>query len=202
MKIKTAEFVISNTDYRICPAPKMAEYAFIGRSNVGKSSLINALVNKKNLAKISGRPGKTQLINHFIINKEWYLVDLPGFGFAKISKSKRAEFHDMISEYLMNRNNLMCLFVLIDSRHKPQPIDQEFMQWLAEKGIPFVMVFTKTDKLGKIALAKNIDAYKVEMLKSWQELPQIFITSAEKKTGTKEIIAFIESLNPQFKEII
>ena len=202
MKIKTAEFVISNTDYKICPVPKMAEYAFIGRSNVGKSSLINALVNKKNLAKISGRPGKTQLINHFIINKEWYLVDLPGFGFAKISKSKRAEFHDMISEYLMNRNNLMCLFVLIDSRHKPQPIDQEFMQWLAEKGIPFVMVFTKTDKLGKITLAKNIDAYKVEMLKSWQELPQIFITSAEKKTGTKEIIAFIESLNPQFKEII
>jgi len=202
MKIKTAEFVISNTDYKICPIPKMAEYAFIGRSNVGKSSLINALVNQKNLAKISGRPGKTQLINHFIINKEWYLVDLPGFGFAKISKSKRAEFHDMISEYLMNRNNLMCLFVLIDSRHKPQPIDQEFMQWLAEKGIPFVMVFTKTDKLGKIALAKNIDAYKVEMLKSWQELPQIFITSAEKKTGTKEIIAFIESLNPQFKEII
>ena len=202
MKIKTAEFVISNTDYKICPIPKMAEYAFIGRSNVGKSSLINALVNKKNLAKISGRPGKTQLINHFIINKEWYLVDLPGFGFAKISKSKRAEFHDMISEYLMNRNNLMCLFVLIDSRHKPQPIDQEFMQWLAEKEIPFVMVFTKTDKLGKNALVKNIDAYKVEMLRSWQELPQIFITSAEKKTGTKEIIAFIESLNPQFKEII
>jgi GTP-binding protein len=202
MKIKTAEFVISNTDYKMCPAPKMAEYAFIGRSNVGKSSLINALVNQKNLAKISGRPGKTQLINHFIINKEWYLVDLPGFGFAKISKSKRAEFHDMISEYLMNRNNLMCLFVLIDSRHKPQPIDQEFMQWLAEKGIPFVMVFTKTDKLGKIALAKNIDAYKVEMLKSWQELPQIFITSAEKKTGTKEIATFIENLNLEFKEII
>ena len=202
MKIKTAEFVISNTDYKMCPAPKMAEYAFIGRSNVGKSSLINALVNQKNLAKISGRPGKTQLINHFIINKEWYLVDLPGFGFAKISKSKRAEFHDMISEYLMNRNNLMCLFVLIDSRHKPQSIDQEFMQWLSEKGIPFVMVFTKIDKLGKIALAKNIGAYKVELLKSWEELPQIFITSAKKKTGAKEITTFIENLNPQFKEII
>jgi len=202
MKIKTAEFVISNTDYKMCPAPKMAEYAFIGRSNVGKSSLINALVNQKNLAKISGRPGKTQLINHFIINKEWYLVDLPGFGFAKISKSKRAEFHDMISEYLMNRNNLMCLFVLIDSRHKPQSIDQEFMQWLAEKEIPFVMVFTKIDKLGKISLAKNIGAYKVEMLKSWEELPQIFITSAEKKTGTKEITTFIENLNPQFKATI
>ena len=202
MKIKTAEFVISNTDYKMCPAPKMAEYAFIGRSNVGKSSLINALVNQKNLAKISGRPGKTQLINHFIINKEWYLVDLPGFGFAKISKSKRAEFHDMISEYLMNRNNLMCLFVLIDSRHKPQSIDQEFMQWLSEKGIPFVMVFTKIDKLGKIALAKNIGAYKVELLKSWEELPQIFITSAQKKIGAKEITTFIENLNPQFKEII
>ena len=202
MKIKTAEFVISNTDYKMCTAPKMAEYAFIGRSNVGKSSLINALVNQKNLAKISGRPGKTQLINHFIINKKWYLVDLPGFGFAKISKSKRAEFHDMISEYLLNRTNLMCLFVLIDSRHKLQAIDQEFMQWLAEKGIAFVMVFTKTDKLGKVELAKNIGSYKVEMKKTWDELPQMFISSAEKKTGTTEIAAFIESLNPQFKEII
>mgnify|MGYP001571191747 FL=1 len=202
MKIKTAEFVISNTDYKICPAPKMAEYAFIGRSNVGKSSLINAMVNHKHLAKTSGRPGKTQLINHFIINKEWYLVDLPGFGYAKISKSMRAEFHDMISEYLLNRSNLMCLFVLIDSRHKPQSIDQEFMQWLAEKGIPFVMVFTKTDKLGKVALAKNIGSYKVEMQKTWEELPQIFITSAEKKTGTKEISDFIDALNPQFKEVI
>ena len=202
MKIKTAEFVISNTDYKLCPAPKMAEYAFIGRSNVGKSSLINAMVNHKHLAKTAGRPGKTQLINQFIINKEWYLVDLPGFGYAKISKSMRAEFHDMISEYLLNRSNLMCLFVLIDSRHKPQAIDQEFMKWLAEKGIPFVMVFTKTDKLGKVALAKNIGAYKVEMQKEWGELPQIFITSAEKKTGTQEIADFIETLNPQFKEVI
>ena len=202
MKIKTAEFVISNTDYKICPAPRMAEYAFIGRSNVGKSSLINAIVDKKNLAKTSGKPGKTQLINHFIINKEWYLVDLPGFGYAKISKTKRAEFHDMISEYLLNRTSLMCLFVLIDSRHKPQDIDKEFMQWLSEKGIPFVMVFTKVDKLGKVVLAKNIGAYKAEMLKAWGELPQIFITSAEKNSGTEEICDFIEQLNPQFTEII
>ena len=201
MKIKTAEFVISNTDYRICPAPKIPEYAFIGRSNVGKSSLINAMVNIKNLAKTSGKPGKTQLINHFLINKEWYLVDLPGYGFAKISKAKRAEFHDMISEYLLNRINLMCLFVLIDSRHKPQEIDQEFMQWLAEKGIPFVMVFTKSDKLGKTALSNNIGTYKLEMLKKWEDLPEIFITSAEKRQGLSEISAYIEHLNPHFKEV-
>ena len=201
MKIKTAEFVISNTDYRICPTPKMPEYAFIGRSNVGKSSLINAMVNIKNLAKTSGKPGKTQLINHFLINKGWYLVDLPGYGFAKISKAKRAEFHDMISEYLLNRINLMCLFVLIDSRHKPQEIDQEFMQWLAEKGIPFVMVFTKSDKLGKTTLSNNIGAYKLEMLKKWEDLPEIFITSAEKRQGLNEISAYIEYLNPHFNEV-
>ena len=201
MTIKTAEFVISNTDYKRCPSPQMPEYAFIGRSNVGKSSLINALVNNKNLAKTSARPGKTQLINHFLINKTWYLVDLPGYGFAKISKTKRAEFHDMISEYLLNRTNLMCLFVLIDSRHNPQAIDQEFIQWLAENEIPFVLVFTKTDKLGKTVLLKNIEEYKLELLKQWEELPEIFITSAEKKTGVSEIATYIEQLNPQFKEI-
>ena len=202
MKIKTAEFVISNTNYKICPAPEIPEYAFIGRSNVGKSSLINALVNHKNLAKISGRPGKTQLINHFLINKAWYLVDLPGYGFAKTSKAKRAEFHDMISDYLLNRTNLMCLFVLIDSRHNPQEIDQEFIQWLSEKEIPFVMVFTKGDKLGKTVLARNIESYKLEMLKQWEELPEIFITSAEKKTGLVEITTYIKHLNPKFKEVL
>ena len=202
MIIKTAEFVISNSDYRKCPIPKIPEYAFIGRSNVGKSSLINAIVNQKYLAKTSGNPGKTQLINHFIINKQWYLVDLPGFGYAKISKSKRIEFHDMISDYLLNRTNLMCLFVLIDCRHKPQQIDQEFMQWLAEKEIPFVMVFTKGDKLGKNSLIQNIESYKNEMLKKWRELPQVFVTSAEKKESTEKITEFIGTLNPQFKSII
>ena len=202
MKIKTAKFVISNTDYKICPAPKIPEYAFIGRSNVGKSSLINALANNKNLAKTSGKPGKTRLINHFLINKAWYLVDLPGYGFAKISKTKRAEFHDMINDYLLNRKNLMCLFVLIDSRHNPQAIDQEFIQWLAEKKIPFTLVFTKGDKLGKTVLLKNIEAYKLEMLKKWEALPQIFITSANKKTGLSEITTYIKHLNSHFQEVI
>ena len=142
MKIKTAEFVISNTNYKNCPTTSMPEYAFIGRSNVGKSSLINALVNKKQLAKTSGKPGKTQLINHFIINNSWFLVDLPGFGFAKISKQKRTEFQEMITDYLINRKNLSCLFVLIDSRHKPQIIDQEFMQWLSIEKIPFKILIT------------------------------------------------------------
>ena len=155
MNIRTAEFVISNTKQDRLPAANMPEYAFIGRSNVGKSSLINMLCNKKGLAKTSQNPGKTQVINHFIINDKWYLVDLPGFGYAKVPKVIRAEFHDMISEYLLNRTNLMCLFVLIDARHKPQIIDQEFMHWLSEKGIAFVMVFTKADKLGKVELAKH-----------------------------------------------
>ena len=202
MTIKTAKFIISNTNYKYCPTAEIPEYAFIGRSNVGKSSLINALTNNKKLAKTSGKPGKTQLINHFLINNQWYLVDLPGYGFAKTSKKKRGEFHDMITQYLLNRTNLMCLFVLIDSRHNPQAIDQEFMQWLSEKEIPFVLTFTKADKLGKNILRKNTKQYKLEMLNEWEELPEIFITSAQNKSGIDEISTYIEDLNPQFTRVI
>lgn len=195
MKIKSAEFIISNSDYKGCPNSKIPEYAFIGRSNVGKSSLINALTNHKNLAKTSRKPGKTQLINHFLINKEWYLVDLPGYGFARRSKKQRSDFYDMINKYLLNRKNLTCLFVLVDSRHKPQHIDQEFMQWLAEEKIPFVITFTKSDKLSKTNLKKHIESYKLSMLQNWQELPNIFICSAEKKSGIKDILIYIQHLN-------
>ena len=201
MVIKTAEFIVSNTDYKNCPKVDKLEYAFIGRSNVGKSSLINALANKKSLAKTSGKPGKTQLINHFLINKEWYLVDLPGYGFAKTSKARRAIFHEMISNYLRNRSNLNCLFVLIDSRHKPQSIDQDFLQWLAECQIPFVMIFTKSDKLGKRTLENNIETYKSEMIKNWEYLPKIFVSSAEKKKGLQEILDYVMCLNSNFSKI-
>lgn len=198
MKIKSAEFVISNTDYRKCPDPNKPEYAFIGRSNVGKSSLINALTNQKGLAKTSSKPGKTQLINHFIINKKWYLVDLPGFGYAKVSKEKRSSFSRIINDYLKKRINLTCLFVLIDSRHKPQKNDQEFMQSLAINKIPFVITFTKVDKLSESAMLKSIEFYKNEMLKEWGELPKIFITSSERKTGLDKILDFIDSLNKEY----
>ncbi len=199
MKIKTAEFIISNTNYKNCPEPKLPEYSFIGRSNVGKSTLINSLVNKKNLAKTSSTPGKTQLINHFLVNNKWYIVDLPGYGYAKTSKDMRAHFHEMTTNYLKNRDSLMCLFVLIDSRHPPQKIDQEFMQWLSENIIPFVIVFTKSDKLGKTKLFKNIEFYKKYMLVEWENLPQLFITSAEKKIGITEILNFIKNLNQKFR---
>jgi len=199
MMIKKAEFVISNTDYRLCPKENLPEYAFIGRSNVGKSSLINALVNNKKLAKTSSTPGKTQLINHFIINDQWFLVDLPGYGYAKTSKTQRALFHEMISNYLLNRSSLVALFVLIDSRHKLQNIDNEFMIFLAESQIPFVIVFTKTDKLGKNILKKNNDNFRKEMLKSWEEIPKIFLTSSETKEGVIEITKYITKLNLNLK---
>ena len=200
MKIKKAEFVISNTDYRLCPKNNLPEYAFIGRSNVGKSSLINAIVNNKKLAKTSSTPGKTQLINHFIINDQWYLVDLPGYGYAKTSKSQRAIFHEMISNYLLNRSSLIALFVLIDSRHKLQKIDNEFMIFLAENQIPFIIVFTKIDKLGKNIIKKNIENFKKEMLKIWEEIPEIFLSSSESRVGIKEMTSYIAKLNVDIKK--
>lgn len=195
MEIKTANFVISNTEYKKCPAPTIPEYAFIGRSNVGKSSLINMLTNYSKLAKVSGQPGKTQLINHFIINDAWYLVDLPGYGYAKVSKKMRSKWQKFIQDYLLYRENLYCVFVLVDSRHEPQKIDVEFMQWLGLNGIPFVIVFTKADKLSKLKLTKSIDVYKNELLKEWEELPTYFITSAESKIGKEDLLNFIEQVN-------
>ena len=198
MHIKSADFIISNTDYKLCPKASIPEYAFIGRSNVGKSSLINFITNRKHLAKISGKPGKTKLINHFLINKTWHLVDLPGYGYATVSKKQKEEFQKIIFTYLKNRGNLMCLFVLLDCRHNPQKIDLEFMRWLGEKQISFVMVFTKTDKLGKVPLQKSIKNYKTEMLKQWGELPLTFYSSILKKRGKKEILKFIEQTNLLF----
>jgi len=198
MKIKSAEFVISNTDYTLCPKAIYPEYAFIGRSNVGKSSLINALVNRKNLAKTSGKPGKTQLINHFKINDSWFLVDLPGYGYASTSKTNREMFKDIINKYLLNRKNLICLFVLLDIRHTPQSIDLEFMERMGQEEIPFVMVFTKSDKISQTQINKNIKLYKTEMLKQWEYLSEIFITSSENKNGISEILKFIEEYNEGF----
>ena len=172
-----------------------AEYAFIGRSNVGKSSLINKLVGKKNLAHTSGKPGKTQLINHFTINDSWYLVDLPGYGYAKVSKTSRSKFQKMIEDYILERPTLINLFVLIDSRHEPQKIDLEFMEWLGESGIPFSMVFTKIDKLKSNQLNKNLKAYNTKMLETWAELPMQFATSAESGAGKAEILSYIGQIN-------
>ena len=199
MEIKSAKFLISSTDVAKCPAPLKPEYAFIGRSNVGKSSLINMLVDRKDLAKTSGKPGKTQLINHFGINDTWYLVDLPGYGYAKVSKEKRDIFQAYISEYILERKNLLCLMVLIDSRLEPQKIDLEFMDWCGEKNVPFVMVFTKIDKLSKKKIADNIAHYKEEMGKHWDALPECFYTSAEKKLGREELLGFITATNKLFK---
>jgi GTP-binding protein len=199
MEIKSAKFVISNTDVSKCPLPVKPEYAFIGRSNVGKSSLINMLVERKDMAKTSGKPGKTQLINHFGINDTWYLVDLPGYGYAKVSKDRRDIFQAYISEYILERKNLLCLMVLLDSRLEPQKIDLEFMDWCGENGVPFIMVFTKIDKLSKKQFSDNIQHYKDEMGKNWDALPECFYTSAEKKEGRKELLDFIEKTNKLFK---
>lgn len=195
MIIKTAEYLKSSQKWEDCPEPTLPEYAFIGRSNVGKSSLINALMNNKYLAKTSQTPGKTQLINHFLVNDQWYLTDLPGYGYAKVSKSIRKDFEKLITNYILNRPNLVNLFVLVDSRHDPQKIDLEFIQWCGESEIPFSLVFTKADKLKPNKAINNVDVYQNELSKSWDELPQIYLTSAEKKEGTDDILSFIENTN-------
>ena len=200
MKIKTAEFVISNTDITKCPKDAIPEYAFIGRSNVGKSSLINMLVNQNKLAKTSGKPGKTQLINHFKINREWFLVDLPGYGYAQVSKSKRKVFQTFITEYFLNREQLVCTFLLVDSRHEPQKVDLEFMRFLGENGIPFMLIFTKTDKLKPQAINKNLQVFEQKMLEAgWDGIPRIFITSATRKDGRDELLGYIGELNEVMK---
>ncbi|MDK2979277.1 MAG: GTP-binding protein [Bacteroidales bacterium] len=195
MDIKSATFVSSFTDYQQCPEIDIPEYAFVGRSNVGKSSLINMLLDRKNLAKTSQTPGKTQLINFFLINNSWHLVDLPGYGFAKVKKSISKDFNRIIKDYAEFRTNLVCLFVLIDARHKPQQNDLLFMQWLGERQIPFAIIFTKTDKLKELALERNIQFYKQEMLKEWESLPDLFLTSAENKRGRNELLDYIDRLN-------
>ena len=193
--IKTAEFVISNSDVRKCPQDGKPEYAFIGRSNVGKSSLINMLTGRKKLAMTSATPGKTLLINHFIINNEWYLVDLPGYGYAKRSKSQNEKLQEIITGYILDREQMTLLFVLIDCRHEPQKIDLEFIQWLGENGVPFSIIFTKADKLTKTALASNIAAYKKRLLEEWEELPPVFVTSSESAVGRDEVLQYINEVN-------
>jgi GTP-binding protein len=195
MEIKQARFVISNSDYRKCPSPNMPEYAFIGRSNVGKSSLINMLTNDTTLAKTSGKPGKTQLINHFIINGSWYLVDLPGYGYATTSKTDRKKFEKLFTDYILNRENLYCLFVLVDIRHEPMAKDLEFLGWLGLSGIPFALIFTKADKLKQEEVTENVERFKTRMLEDWEEMPACFISSAKEYTGRNEILAYIDSIN-------
>ncbi len=195
MKIKTAEFVMSNSNVIKAPKDRIPEYAFIGRSNVGKSSLINMLMKRKSLAKTSGKPGKTQLINHFKINDEWFLVDLPGYGYAKVAKKKRTIFQYFIENYFKEREQLVCTFVLIDSRHNPQKIDLEFMEFLGNTGIPFCIVFTKADKLTPTKLEKQITAYKKELLEHWESLPNSFITSSSNSLGRDEFLDFIDKVN-------
>ncbi len=194
MEIKSATFTISSAKISQCPQDTKAEFAFIGRSNVGKSSLINMLTNHKGLAKTSATPGKTLLINHFLINNEWYIVDLPGYGFAKRSKSVQRSIEEMISSYILRREQLVNVFLLIDVRHNPQKIDTEFMTWLGENGIPFSIVFTKADKLSAAQLRQNVDDYMKSLLETWEELPPYFVTSSEKKQGREPLLNYIEGI--------
>lgn len=193
MDITEATFISSHSSLSKCPTPDKAEFAFIGRSNVGKSSLINMLVGRKNLAKTSAKPGKTQTINHFLIDESWYIVDLPGYGYASVSKGLRAGFGKMIEEYILKRETLNCLFILIDSRLEPQKIDLSFIQWVGEKGIPICLLLTKADKLSRGELQKNKARIEKTLLETWEELPPLIVTSAEKKTGKEEVLSFIEA---------
>lgn len=195
MEIKSATFVVSNTDYRKCPDAKLPEYAFIGRSNVGKSSLINMLTRHKDLAKTSGRPGKTQLINHFLINKEWFLVDLPGYGYAKISKNSREKWQKMITNYMLHREQLTSVFVLVDSRISPQKIDLEFINFLGENGIPVSIIFTKTDKENQRVTNANVNEFKKALSEVWEDLPDMFLTSSVKGTGRDHVLDYIDQIN-------
>lgn len=200
MKITSAKFVKSSPDFRKCPEPNKPEYAFIGRSNVGKSSLINAITNHKKLAKTSGTPGKTQLINHFEINDWWYLVDLPGYGFAKISKEMRAKWEKMIMDYLYQRPNLMTTFILIDSRHEPQKLDKELIDWFGSNQLPFTLVFTKADKLTKKRLGDSLQVYRNYLKQQWENLPPMIVSSSVEKTGVEEILKVIEEANMLFQK--
>lgn len=199
MKIKSADFVMSNSKVTHCPKDPIPEYAFIGRSNVGKSSLINMLTQRKSLAKTSGTPGKTQLINHFKINDNWFLVDLPGYGYARVSKKDKKTFQKYITDYFLERQQLVCAFVLVDIRHEPQKVDLEFMEWMGENAIPFCIVFTKADKLRPKAIENHIDTYIKDLLAGiWEEAPQYFITSSSNDTGREELLHFIDDLNEKF----
>ena len=197
MNITSAEFVISNTDVRKCPEGNLPEYAFIGRSNVGKSSLINMLTGRKGLAMTSATPGKTMLINHFLINKNWHLVDLPGYGYAKRGQKGQQQIQNIIESYILHRTQMSCLFVLIDCRHEPQQIDLAFIEWLGENGTPFALIFTKADKLKSGRLQANIRAYLQQLQEQWEELPPYFITSSENRLGREEVLSYIEQINKE-----
>ncbi|MDW5287918.1 ribosome biogenesis GTP-binding protein YihA/YsxC [Formosa sp. PL04] len=199
MQIKSAEFVMSNSDVSKCPKDRVPEYAFIGRSNVGKSSLINMITNRKSLAKTSGRPGKTQLINHFLINKSWFLVDLPGYGYARVSKSAKKTFQKFITEYFSKREQLISAFVLVDIRHKPQPVDLDFMAWLGEHSIPFSIIFTKADKLKPMAIENHVNDYRDTLLETWEDMPNYFVTSSSKEIGKDELLKYIDDTNNNLK---
>jgi GTP-binding protein len=200
MDVKSAEFIISNTDFRKCPEGNLPEYAFIGRSNVGKSSLINMLCNRKDLAMTSSKPGKTLLINHFLINNSWHLVDLPGYGYATAGKKMREQLKNIIESYILYREQLTCVFLLIDSRHEPQKIDLDFMEWMGENGVPFSIVFTKLDKMSAVRSRENLKLYQEKLHETWEELPPIFATSSEKRTGRDEVLGYIADINMTLKK--